>query len=164
MPAARRQHAGERHQQGRLPGAVGADDRAQGALLEGDRDLVQHLDVAVSRAQRVDGEQGAGRRRGGGAHARAPAPVPRYASTTTGSRPTSLGVPRAIVWPKLRTTTESQAARTSGMSCSIRSTAIPPAAIARIVSTSRVVSDGFIPAAGSSSISTAGEPASARAI
>ncbi len=94
----------------------------------------------------------------------APASLPRYASTTTGSRATSAGVPRAIAWPKFSTTTLSQAARTSGMSCSISSTATPLAAMARIVSTSRPVSEGFMPAAGSSSITTAGAAASARAI
>ena len=48
-PPARAQRPGERGEQRRLPGAVGADQRHRLALVDGDRDAVQRLHVSVMR-------------------------------------------------------------------------------------------------------------------
>ena len=52
------QRAGNRAQECRLAGAVGADDGDGFALLDGDVDVEQRLEVAVERRQVLGSQQG----------------------------------------------------------------------------------------------------------
>ncbi len=56
LAAARPQQAGHRPEQGRLAGAVGADDRDDLALLDMERDVAQHHQAAVTRLEVPDGQ------------------------------------------------------------------------------------------------------------
>ena len=49
-------HAGERANERRLAGAIGADDGDDGALLDVERDTVERLGVAVEHVEVFDGE------------------------------------------------------------------------------------------------------------
>src|SRR6266550_9223342 len=90
---------------------------------------------------------------------------PRYASTTRGSVATASNDPSAILTPWSRATTRSEQPATTCMSCSITKIATPRSSRSRpISSVTSCVSAGFIPAAGSSSSSSLGREASARAI
>src|SRR4029078_1084872 len=91
----RAQHAGDRAQRGRLSSAVAADERDDLALLDGERDPLQRLDVPVVGVDSLDLEDG---------H-QATFALPRYASITRGSRCTSSGAPSAILVPWSSTVT-----------------------------------------------------------
>src|SRR6266566_4253779 len=150
----------------RLAGAVRADQRDDLALPDVDRDALQRLDRAVEGVDVLQFEDvvGGSRLRGGGHDAPSTACLPRYASITRGSRWTSWGVPSAIFSPYSSTVTRSEQFITTRMSCSIRST-VRPCSL-RSFSTKAVksaVSCGFIPAVGSSSSSSFGCVARARA-
>ncbi len=49
--------AGDGAQQGRLAGAVGADERDDLAFVDGERHLAHRLQEAVAHVEPVDGEQ-----------------------------------------------------------------------------------------------------------
>ena len=83
---------------------------------------------------------------------------------TRGSVWISLAGPSAIFSPKSSTATRSHTPMTRPMSCSMRTTVRPESRIWRMSSISARFSDGFMPAAGSSSSSTLGPVAMARAI
>jgi hypothetical protein len=73
-------------------------------------------------------------------------------------------VPLAITWPKSRTTTRVQVCSTMPTLCSMNRM-VSPSAASEVISVDRVeASTWFIPAAGSSRISSDGSEASARAI
>ena len=83
---------------------------------------------------------------------------------TAGSAAISAGVPLAITSPKLRTTTRVQVSRTMPTLCSMNRIVRPSAARDVISVDSFAASTWFMPAAGSSRMSSDGSDASARAI
>ncbi len=109
-------HAAQRAQRGRLPGAVRpehGDDRALGHF---ERDAPERLNRPVAGFDPVEAEQ----------HARtAHSSTPRYASITAGSARTSAGAPSAIFSPMSSTQTRLEMSMTTDMSCSISTTVTP---------------------------------------
>src|SRR5205085_8172503 len=84
--ALRARDARERAQRRRLARAVGAEDRHDLALVDGEREVADHGHRPVAGLEALDLEE---------AHAGAP----RYASITCGSSCTSAGLPSAISRP-----------------------------------------------------------------
>src|SRR4051794_33074957 len=154
----RLEQTADRAQRRRLARAVRADERDDLALLHVETDAVQRGDLAVADRKIVDAEN----------HAHSStvsAGSPRYASMTTGFERTSAGVPCAIVLPKFSTRMRSQMPITSSMLCSMSRIAMSKRSrMSWIVSISERVSLSLSPAAGSSSRSSFGFAASARAI
>src|SRR4026209_703752 len=151
----RAEHAGDRAQPGRLPGAVAADERDDLALLHRERDPLQRLDVAVVRVDPLDLED----------RHQATFALPRYASMTRGSRCTSSVAPLAILVPWSSTVTRCEMPMTTFMSCSMsRIVILRSSRRRRMKCVIRPVSFGSMPAVGSSSSSSFGSVASARAI
>src|SRR5437899_2054569 len=139
-PAPARPHeARQRLQQGRFSGAVGSDDGDQLAGLDAQRETAEDLVVAVAGREVTHLEE------------RGHAAVPRYASSTRGSRRTSANGPSRRVRPWAITITGSQSSVTRSMSCSMRRNVRPAARSARIASTSERISVGFKPARASPS-------------
>ena len=89
---------------------------------------------------------------------------PRYASITWGARATSAGVPSAMTRPLASTVTRSHSDITSPMLCSMMTTVTPLPRMERTISLSCRTSSPLSPAAGSSSSSSRGRRAMARAI
>src|SRR6266542_2338281 len=158
LTSPRRAEPGDRAQRRGLPRPVRAEERDDLPLAHHEREAVQDLDVPVEDVDRLDGEERF-------AHGRASAaPLPRYASTTSGLPTTSAGVPSAIFFPWSRTATRSESDITAGITCSIMMTATPRSSrMRRMSAASFIASAGFRPAITSSSMSTRGTVARARA-
>src|ERR1700704_5225330 len=145
----------DRSQCRRLPGAVAPDEGDDLALFHLERDAFQGLDVAVVGVDVLDLED----------RHQATFAFPRYASMTSGSRWTASGTPSAIFVPWSSTVTRSEIPITTFMSCSIRRIVILRSSRRRRINcVMRAVSLGSIPAVGSSSSSSVGSVARARAI
>src|SRR3989442_1852264 len=157
--AGRPDHAAHRAQRRRLTGPVGAEDRRDPAVLDGEPDPVQHLGPAVPGLEVRDLQE-----RHQTASAPTRASVPRKARITSGFLWTSAGRPWAILRPKSSTTTLSETCMTSPMWCSTSSTVTPrESRIARRSFASVATSSWFRPPAGSSTRRSRGRDASARA-
>src|SRR5690348_15272216 len=152
-PGAGRGESGDGTQGSGLARPVRADQRDHLARIDGQRDAFQRLDRAVVGMDVRNLEQGHD------------ACFQRYASITPGSARTSAGSPSAIFLPYASTVTRSETPIITFMSCSIsRIVSLRSSRRARMNSTSAWDSRGFMPAVGSSSSSTVGSEASARAI
>src|SRR6185436_13875953 len=160
----RTDQAEDRLERRRFPGGVAAQQADELALADDEVRVLEDVDLPVVRVDRLQLEQrgNLGSRR---AHFRAAPPVPRYASTTRGSVATVSNDPSAILSPWSSATTRSEMPSTTCMSCSITRIVCPRSSRSLPISSAiSWVSDGFIPAAGSSRSSTRGFVAIARAI
>src|SRR5581483_4326821 len=158
--APRPHDAQDRLQRRRLARGVAAEQADELPLVDVDREALQDVDLAVVGVDRVELEQGLG-----GRHFFAISPRPRYASTTRGSVATWSNEPSAILTPWSSATTRSEIPSTTCMSCSITRIVYPPSSRSLLISAViSWVSTGFMPAAGSSSRSSVGFVAVARAI
>src|SRR5215472_10617851 len=135
-----------------LAGTIGAEDGANLARGQLERDAHDGRHRAVGDLEISDAEQDA--------HASAP----RYASITSAFFLTTAGGPSAIFSPKFRTTIRSEIAITTLMLCSISRIVRPRSWSLPISVISVRTSPGTIPADGSSSMMSLGSVASARAI
>src|SRR5690606_6757036 len=160
-PRADGHEAEHRLHERRLAGAVGADDADQFTLAEHE----------VRAGEDVEPWQVAGDDVGGdedrlAAHDPTSSAwwVPRYASTTLGSVPTSRGRPSEMTAPSARQTTQSLMPMTTSMSCSMKMTVMPSSQSAVMCSSSDWTRAGFTPAIGSSRRMTFGSTINARAI
>src|SRR5262249_49113978 len=113
LTAPRRQQARDGLEERGLAGPVGADDRDDLAGRHAEGDSAQDLVIAVPCTEGVDLEQGT--------HAG----IPRYASSTRGSRRTSAKGPSTSSRPSASTITGSHSSVIRSMSCSIRRNVIP---------------------------------------
>src|SRR5439155_9831378 len=142
-----------------LAGAVAADERDDLRWADRERHGVERLHPSVERVDTAEREQ-----RPGGRRRRHQCCFPRYASMTRALARTSSGVPCAIISPWSWTTMRLLIPMTTFMSCSMRNTVTPDSRILPTKRMSSTFSCGVKPAAGSSSRSSRGLVASARAI
>ena len=147
LPAAVRDRAGDRRHQRRLAGAVRPEQRHRLALVDVQAHALQHRRRAVAGRQVIELQHGFPDRRPS---------RPDCARMSSGS-------PSAILAPKLSTTTRCASGSRKCMSCSMSSTAMPRAAMPRMISARRSSSAGARPAAGSSKQDQARLAARARA-
>src|SRR6185312_9934038 len=161
-PVARLHEAEDRLERRRLSRRVAAEQRDELALAHLEVEVLEDVDLPVVGVDRVQPQQRCPAVR---AHFVLAFRRPRYASTTRGSVATVSKEPSAILTPWSSATTRSEMPSTTCMSCSITRIVKPPSsrslAISSVIS---CVSDGFIPAAGSSSRRIRGSVAIARAI
>src|SRR5207247_3826702 len=114
---ARPEEAGERAQDGRLAGAVRADEAGDEPLLDLEVEAAEHVSAPVARHDALEAQQ---------AHA------PRYASSTRGSVCTAAGGPSASLVPWSSTITGSHRRITRFMLCSTTRKVSPRACSSRI--------------------------------
>ena len=153
---ARRRQPRDRAQRRRLAGAVRADQRDDLALLDLERDALERLDVPVEGVDVLELEQ---RHR----LARLLSEVGLDDARVLRGPPA--GAPSAIFSPWSSTVMRSETPITTFMSCSISRIVRPRSSRSlRMNSVRRRDSFGFMPAVGSSSSSSFGSEASARAI
>src|SRR5215469_15678485 len=163
--------AQDRLERGRLAGGVAAEQADQFPLADVQRDSLKDPYLRVVRGDVVQAQQrgvrllAVGLRAAHSVSASASGSRPRYASTTAGWLATSSNLPSAILTPWSSAITRSEQPETTCMSCSITRIETPRSSRSRLISSvTSCVSAGFIPAAGSSSSSSRGLVASARAI
>src|SRR5581483_1325666 len=150
-PARRPVCARDRTEKRRLAGAVGADERENLAVLDGERDVANGVKKAVANVEMLDGEQ---------AHV---TPLPRYASITAGCASTASGTSSAITRPASMHTSRSTTCSSTWRMCSIQTIAIARRRSSRTIATSSLASASVRPPPISSRSSTFGRVASARA-
>src|SRR5437899_144868 len=150
----RAEQAGDGIERAALAGAVRADERGDLPSPYRQRHAPHGVHVSVEDVQPAHLEQR------GLAHAS----LPRYAAITSGWLDTCRGSPCVITFPKLSTVMRSQTCMTSCTLCSTRTTDWPVLATCRITVATAWTSAAFIPAVGSSSRTSRGDEASARAI
>src|SRR4051812_47099755 len=145
-------HVADRAQRGGLAGAVGPEQGDHPTVGDLERDPAQHGGRAVAGVEVLQDEQSA--------HVGAP----RYARITSGLDCISAGVPSARVRPKSSATTRSDTRITKLRWCSTIRMVTPNASrITRTSSPRRSTSSWLSPPAGSSSSSSLGSDARARA-
>src|SRR5262249_59298500 len=150
-PAGGPVRAGDRPEQGRLAGAVRADQGQRLALLDVQRDLAHRLQQPVPGVDRLDPQQ---------RHATA---RPRYASITSALLITADGSPSAITRPCAMHTSRCTPQASTWTMCSIQTTEMPRARKPVIVASSSSASASVSPPPTSSSSRTDGDVARAPA-
>src|SRR5690606_20909638 len=152
-------HPRHRLEQRGLAGAVGSEHRDDLALAHGERHVLERDRLAVPDRQAGDFEQGLHAASVSGAL------PPMYASMTRGCATIFSGTSSAIISPKSSAITRSTSFMNSCSLCSISSTVSPVSAWIFVISADRsAISPAPSPAKGSSSSSSFGPVARARAI